>query len=415
MGPSGYKLAAFVLSVFLIGASSAAAKPARLDRKFADDGILRGPYLKAPRVNDLLIEPSGRLIVATRSLTLRYRSDGHRDRSWSAPGGAAGLAQDQSGHVLRVSGEVVERLLPDGGPDPRFGTNGLVRIAGADLTRVAIQPDGRVVVGGGLPGVTGFLLVRLTSSGRVDSSFGDEGKAITTITPPIGPEGEGGLDAMDSLAIEPSGAIVITGAAGHGAAAHCIHCFGPFMHAIVLGYTADGRLDDEFAAGGVFSSDESWGGATGLVLTDEGRSLFVTRPSPSEPQVVEPGFEVAALNSRGVLDSGFGEGGVSASLIRANGSGPESSAICALASGTIVVAGQDEFELGPGFRLEALHPDGSRDPRFGSRAFVTTPLGRQVANVHADAVSAAPRGRIVVAGSTARRIVIARYAWNGDS
>src|SRR5439155_13379658 len=67
---------------------------------------------------------------------------------------------------------VVARLLPNGKLDPRFGGDGTVHVDGL-LTSIAVQTDGAVV------GAESQGVIRLSSDGSKDPSFGTGGLAST--------------------------------------------------------------------------------------------------------------------------------------------------------------------------------------------------------------------------------------------
>jgi hypothetical protein len=88
------------------------------------------------------------------------------------------LTTDNAGNLLAVATQfmpqqqiVVIRLLPDGTPDPAFGTDGIVRIESATVTdgrAIAIAPDNTLVVGGGHSTDMGLapFVVRLMPDGQ---------------------------------------------------------------------------------------------------------------------------------------------------------------------------------------------------------------------------------------------------------
>ena len=108
---------------------------------------------------------------------------------------------------------VVLRYNSNGTMDASFGTNGTVTVPFAgnsfDVARsVALQADGKIVVGGSTSGAgTGndFALVRLNSNGTLDTSFGSFGKVRTAVSS-VNDDGY-------ALAIQPDGKIVLVGAA----------------------------------------------------------------------------------------------------------------------------------------------------------------------------------------------------------
>src|SRR5205823_4228888 len=113
--------------------------------------------------------------------------------------GISGSAIDGSGRILITSTTpdagpehndlFVTRLTSAGAIDATFGAGGVAQFAISTVdarsdraTAVAVQPDGRIVVGGRTQVTPGldfdFLLLRLDANGALDSSFGSGG--ITT-------------------------------------------------------------------------------------------------------------------------------------------------------------------------------------------------------------------------------------------
>jgi uncharacterized delta-60 repeat protein len=108
---------------------------------------------------------------------------------------------------------VAVRYLANGALDPSFGANGVFRLnptpAGDVAGAVALQPDGRILIAGtqNLDGAAGAdtWLLRLTSRGRLDRSFGEGGQVIASAA--------AGGDGADGLAVQPDGGIVTAGSA----------------------------------------------------------------------------------------------------------------------------------------------------------------------------------------------------------
>lgn len=108
---------------------------------------------------------------------------------------AAAIAIQPDGRIL-VAGSaadgsqadmLVARLTPGGTLDPTFGPDGKVRIAfgtGNEFaTGLALQPDGRILVGGYARVGTAwnFAVARLTASGALDPTFDGDGLVTTAI------------------------------------------------------------------------------------------------------------------------------------------------------------------------------------------------------------------------------------------
>src|SRR5262249_39353801 len=70
---------------------------------------------------------------------------------------------------------------PDGSLDSSFGKNGVSFLTGFDPTKVALSPDGKLIVlGTGVDDQGAWLeLKRLLPNGRLDPTFGDHGVSRT--------------------------------------------------------------------------------------------------------------------------------------------------------------------------------------------------------------------------------------------
>lgn len=82
--------------------------------------------------------------------------------------------------VVGVQASNVARLTADGALDPSFGGNGSVSLGAVtpfSVTSVALQGDGKILVGGG-NGTGGVVVFRLLPDGTPDASFGDNGIAF---------------------------------------------------------------------------------------------------------------------------------------------------------------------------------------------------------------------------------------------
>src|SRR5205823_2243667 len=102
---------------------------------------------------------------------------------------------DTGSHPARIA---VVHYRADGSLDPFFGSGGWVTTDLGSETHgnaVAVQHDGKVVVGGSAPMGTqqSVAVVRYNAGGTLDSSFALEGRVIT---PAAGPE-------VDALQIQP--------------------------------------------------------------------------------------------------------------------------------------------------------------------------------------------------------------------
>jgi uncharacterized delta-60 repeat protein len=115
-------------------------------------------------------------------------------------------------HAGTGSDFAVVHLLSDGTPDPDFGSAGLSfahNDQDENLLAMGRDGQGRIVVSGtvapdGTPGSRSLAFARFTAEGILDSSFGDDG---WTVIPRTGDTG----DAMQTLVILDDGDILATG------------------------------------------------------------------------------------------------------------------------------------------------------------------------------------------------------------
>jgi uncharacterized delta-60 repeat protein len=388
----------------------AAAEPGSLDRAFSEDGLALERLEPGENgwVQALVIQPDGRAVVATGDRIFRYRRSGRRDLSFGVrhvP--VLGLAEAPDGGLVRLAEGEIERLLPNGEPDPKFGSggDGRVSVAGLQLFAVAVDSAGRIVAVGRDPEAHLLAVARFLPDGRPDPGFGDLGIVRTAVSAAT----TANLDAAVSVAVAADGGILVGGSAGQ--AEDCpvgaLHCWGPYLDAVVLRYLPDGRLDSGFGDGGVFRKNSLWGSAHSVAARPGGGALLV----PGGPTgVVEPGggpgVIAAALNAAGNLSFAYD---VSSSWLRGLAS-PRPSQLIVGAGGRMLVCGAIEPGRHGSFFLAMLRGDGEPIRAFGRDGLVVTRLGRKTRGLGwAGALALAPGHKLYVAGHVGRRLFVARY------
>lgn len=174
----------------------------------------------ANNTDAILVQPDGRVAVAGTWATtglpvvaqvVRYDASGALDPTFAAlsfttsanaVGRVVALARQADGKILAlgsfsaVDGAArmgIARLTSTGAPDPTFVSN-----AGLSngLQSLAVQPNGRVLVGGGFVAANNYGLIRLLDDGQLDPSFGASAAPSSNVA------------AID---IQPDGAIVVAG------------------------------------------------------------------------------------------------------------------------------------------------------------------------------------------------------------
>lgn len=262
----------------------------------------------------------------------------------------------------------------DGALDPTFGTAGVVTtMIPGEAAAVALQPDGRIVITGYANTVdsSGVAVVRYNPDGSLDSTFGGDGIVMTDVGP--------GQEVAYAAAIQPDGKIVIGASSGIGVAADMA----------LLRYNTDGSLDTSFSGDGMCTIDA--GGSSNdflyaMVLQPDGR-IVAAGYAPD----VGLGFPVVRFNADGTMDQTFGVNGVATVPIFGR-----AFALAVQPDGKIVTVG---YEEGGGFfkmAIARLETDGSLDASFSSDGYLVlmdyiVSWGRGVALM--------PDGRIVVSGA----------------
>ncbi len=225
------------------------------------------------------IQPDGKILVAgSHFAAVRFNPDGSLDAGFGKGGkvvvegfGANALTLQPDGKIVVVgvintasgTGDdfAVLRFDSDGSPDKSFGSGGVVAtdfFGHGDLARaVALQPDGRIVVGGGAADSAGshFAVARYNTDGSLDTSFGGDGRQTTDLS---------GFDELVfGVAVQSDGRIVAAGFA-----------FGASLYDFALvRYTAEGAEDTTFGTSGRITTDffGRSDGVRGVVLQPDGR------------------------------------------------------------------------------------------------------------------------------------------------
>jgi uncharacterized delta-60 repeat protein len=343
-----------------------------LDSSFGSGGSVQ---TKMPAIDptrgSLLIQPDGKILVlnnvnGTFEL-VRYTSAGALDTTFNGTGmvntafpyaadvvRGLGLETVNGVTMIVASGDVslsgsqdafaLARYNLNGTLDTTFGSGGkVVTNLGydADLYDLAIQGDGKIVVGGvgGTGPVDNFTLARYDTSGSLDPTFGNAG--ISTALPGW---------AM-AVVVQPDGRIVAAGRTWSNTGAQ------PQWGLERL--NSDGSVDTRFGTGGlVLGPGGGW--IRGMVLQTNGKLVVYGDGST---------FALARYNTDGSLDTTFGTGGQVNTQI-----GGPAHALALQANGEIVAAGSaPSTKNGPGSFVLARYW-GDPVPVIGSFTASTNPV-----------------------------------------
>ena len=407
------------------GAGPALGAPGDRDPGFSHDGLLSEARL-GPAYS-VAVQPDGAIVTAglesarasqAPTVVARFGAGGGLDAGFGEAGittldelsaaGSLGLAIQPDGRILvggtrRVGasgGEyAVARLLSDGRLDPSFGGgDGVATVAfdaGFDaLYALALQADGRIVVAGtalAAGGEVGVGVARLEPGGAADSSFSADGR--TVIAPP-----DSFIRTVGGVAVQPDGAILVSA----GGIMSFLSGFGDLTLARL---EPDGDPDPGFGSAGVVAVDFGRGeAATDLVLRPDGRiAVPGTLCTGGTHGVCVP--IAAQFGSTGGLDPSFGDGG----RLTPDALAATANAAALDPAGKLLFAGAAErgAPTRSDFALLRLRPEGSGDPGFSRDGLVHTDFGFGDDDAAGLAVDAA--GRVVLAGASGGHLALARY------
>jgi uncharacterized delta-60 repeat protein len=329
-----------------------------LDRSFGGgDGLASVRFDDDPFPDHIAIQPGGKIVVAgIRSndsvvgdftgddefVLARFTRDGSLDPTFGSGGKVAAafgghtfpfvgraLAIQPDGKILLAAGEqdfhflptpnfeadfFVGRLNADGSKDKTFGLQaspghptrtGFVQtdMGGFDLpSAIAIQPDGKIVVGGTKNGQHvgdefgqhEFLVARYNANGTLDKSFDGNGKLATHMA---GNKIDS-FDELTSIVVQPDGKIIAGGLSRRQFA--------------LVRYNVNGSIDTNFAGGRVFTELSSGQDAVSELLLDVRGNITAVGSVDARDASPHFGKKLAAVQylSNGQLDRSFGTGGV---------------------------------------------------------------------------------------------------------
>ncbi|MNK23055.1 hypothetical protein D3C87_413430 [compost metagenome] len=275
--------------------------------------------------------------------------------------------------------------------DGAFGEHGLVT---TDLQpdkddlayAIAVQPDGKIVLAGtsGTSALTQTALVRYTADGKVDTSFGTEGLALST---------KSVTSSAYALAIQADGKLVSGGWTANS---------GGSSDLLLTRHTTAGQLDTSFGASGHGLAGLNTAFGNAMAQQTDGKLLLAGR----DTNLFTPDTLVARFHANGTLDHSWGEGGLA--RIDWGSDWDDAKAIAVLADGKVLVAGKTDQDNVALCRLKA---DGSLDTGFGNNGLVKRNLGEGNA---VKAIALRSDGRIVLAGGSLVHAYLADGAVDPD-
>lgn len=259
-----------------------------LDTSFGSLGTVLTDFGGADRSRSSAIQPDGSIVLVgdtysgtVRVALARFTINGALDAAFSGDGRqtlavastndtANDVAIDSGGNIViggRTYSDVggqgdffVARFASDGLLDPGFGAAGVRTTAVSSdedaAYGIALQSDGKIVLVGHAPGTGGYsdlALVRYTTSGGLDTSFGSGGARITELSDRN--------DVAYGVIVQADDRIVVAANNGDDPA--------------LVRYGRDGTLDPTFGAGGIRTTDLGNGHDAWYALASQGDSKII--------------------------------------------------------------------------------------------------------------------------------------------
>lgn len=400
------------LLIIGFGLNSDVAAQSELDTTFNSTGIQTISFGMGAVAGDMAVQADNKIVMAgtcspqnVSSLCIaRYNENGSLDSTFGGQGfvftdvpTASGVAVQSDGKVVAVgfvstsfSSEsiAVVRYNANGTLDSSFGSGGKV-ITNAGLSnlsrgkRVAIQPDGKILVVGttasfcSFPCVPSFyngFVVRFLANGTLDSSFGNGGVFLLNMS---------NMTKGESIAIQADGKILVGGYRFTPSSA-------PFDASLLVRLNnSDGSLDTTWDGDGIVLIGSPQGGGApfpSIALQPDRRVVGVTGGPAG-------GNYIYRFNENGSLDTSFDSDGYRF-LALEQGAVPLD--VVVSTGGRITVVGY--IPSTTGFVMSRFKRDGSLDDSFSDdgRLILSQIDGTTASGSLAGAVDS--YGRVLVGG-----------------
>jgi uncharacterized delta-60 repeat protein len=384
-----------------------------LDPTFGNNGIVTTPFGHNAAPSDAISQTDGKTIVVgfasngshNNWAIVRYNPNGSLDPSFGTNGiiiqdfgydnVANGVGLQSNGEIIVAGADpvgsggqfwTIGRYTTNGVLDTTFGNNGIATTtvplngSGTVLFDLAIQPDDKIVAVGynGTSSPSNqVILVRYNADGSLDQTFGNGGIVVT------GNIGGSIFDIGSAVALEPDGKIAVFGDLSYG---------GNSSYIFLLRYNSDGSIDTTFGNGGniIEQIGDENGGRDVVVQPNDGK-VVVTGQAVSSGQ----GSTYAVrYNPNGGRDATFANNGLFENSFASNSRA--STLILQPTDGKILLGGADENDTV--FALRRLNTDGTLDNGFGTNGSILTSVGSSYTNEGVRAIALPSSGKILAVG-----------------
>ena len=287
-------------------------------------------------------------------------------------------------------------LVPTGIADDTFGNNGAVTaenvVGGGPGGRdwgygLAVDPAGKILIAGygDSPSDFDIFVLRYTSSGDPDTSFGMNGKAVFS---------HAGYDDISAMAVDSSGNIFLAGEIS-GSANYDM---------AILKYSPTGGLDPSFGGTGIVTYDAGNDENASAIAVDTSGNIYVAGSSYGTNEAW-----LFKYDSLGNLVTGFGSNG---KAVYFGGHSDYMNAIVIDTNGKIVVGGGSNNGTNGDMSVWRYDPDsGALDTSFGSGGKATYNGG---GNEWGKSMTIDEAGNILLLGNNAaNNFILCRFTDTG--
>jgi len=332
-----------------------------LDNTFGNEGrvVTEDFGIRTGRIESIVILPSGKILAAgwvgnyglIDIVLLQYNPNGSLDSSFGVNGIVItdiakydyiyDMAVQTDGKIIVAGNRIKDinhdnltsftvRYMPDGSLDKSFGKKGIALTSysdNIDITSVALQPDGKIIVGGKYKTYGDFMLLRYQQDGSLDSSFGGDGI--------IGYDFGADIGDLFALAVQPDGKILAAGEKGLRV-----------TNMVIVRFTTTGAVDTSFGGNKGYTSrffDNGTSHISTVLMQDDGKILVAGYYFH-----VLSRFALLRLRENGILDSSFGENGITLTTFEDAGSISCNAAVLQ-ADGKVVLGGRSFLNTPPDY------------------------------------------------------------------
>lgn len=280
-----------------------------VDSSFGVNGRLIGNVgAGLSSVWDILIQQDDK-IIATGSVfaAARFTKNGEVDSTFNkigkitadklTSGGCAGAALQSDGKIVLAGSDngwvKVLRINVDGTMDSTFHGDGIFTEKygsdGSVVKGIKIRPNGKILVCGDAEdlSINNFLLIQLNPNGFLDSSFGDNGAAISQLN---------GYTFNHDMAIQQNGKVILAGRS-------------VFSGALMARYKINGSLDSNFGVHGFVSTSMPSGdiGPEEIELDGNGNIYLGGHINKVG---IDDDFYLLRYTPDGIIDTSFAKNGI---------------------------------------------------------------------------------------------------------